>query len=113
MILKTIIEKYVMNNPLLAGIAPAHPGALLREDILPAIAKSKAEIARLLGVSRRTLYDILSERRPVTAAMALRLGKLLGNRPEMWLNMQHAYDLRAAARDLAGQLAEIPTLKAA
>jgi len=102
-----------MNNPLLAGLAPAHPGALLREDIIPALERPKAEIARLLGVSRQTLYDILGEKLPVTPPMALRLAKLLGNRAEMWLNMQHAYDLHKAARELGDQLDAIPTLKAA
>jgi addiction module HigA family antidote len=43
-----------------------HPGELLREEILPALNRSKTEIARLLGVSRQTLYDILDEKQPVT-----------------------------------------------
>jgi len=43
-----------------------HPGEMLREDVLPALGKSKTEIARLLGVSRQTLYDILDEKQPVT-----------------------------------------------
>jgi addiction module HigA family antidote len=54
-----------------------HPGELLREEILPALGRSKTEIAKLLGVSRQTLYDILEEKQPVTPTMALRLGKLI------------------------------------
>jgi addiction module HigA family antidote len=50
------------------------PGELLREDVLPALGKSKVEIARLLGVSHQALDDILSEKRPITPAMALRIG---------------------------------------
>ncbi|CCE07456.1 conserved hypothetical protein [Bradyrhizobium sp. STM 3843] len=102
-----------MINPLLKGIAPAHPGAILREDVLPALDKPKTEIAALLGVSRQTLYDILAEKQPVTPAMALRIGKLLGNGPEVWLNMQRKYDLHAAERELANEIAKIPTLSAA
>ena len=56
------------------GLPPMHPGELLREEILPALNRSKTEIARLLGVSRQTLYDILDEKQPVTPGMALRLG---------------------------------------
>ena len=67
-------------NRLVRGLKPMHPGEMLREDVLPALGKSKTEIARLLGVSRQTLYDILDEKQPVTPGMALRLGKLLGNR---------------------------------
>ncbi|PND82854.1 addiction module antidote protein, HigA family, partial [Escherichia coli] len=46
-----------MMNQLVSGLAPMHPGELLREDILPALNKPKAEIARLIEVSRQTLYD--------------------------------------------------------
>ena len=61
-------------NPLLAGLRPVHPGELLREDVLPALGLPKAQIARLLGVSRKTLYDILDEKQAVSAGMALRSG---------------------------------------
>jgi hypothetical protein len=43
---------------------PTHPGALLRDDIIPATGRTKAEIAGLLGISRQHLYDILQERKP-------------------------------------------------
>jgi addiction module HigA family antidote len=102
-----------MTNPLSKGIAPAHPGAVLREDVLPALGRPKTEIAALLGVSRQTLYDILSEKQPVTPGMALRLGKLLGNGPDLWLNLQRKHDLHAAERDLAKEIAKIPTLSVA
>ncbi len=73
----------------------------------------KELIARLLGVSRQTLYDILDEKQPVTPGMALRLGKLLGNGPDLWINLQRAYDLAVAERNLAAKLKKIPTLTAA
>ena len=78
----------MIGNPLTSGLRPVHPGELLREDVLPALGRSKAEIARLLGVSRQTLYDILGEKQPITAAMALRIGKLCGDGPMIWLSMQ-------------------------
>ena len=100
-------------NRLLRGLKPMHPGEMLREDVLPTLGKSKTEIARLLGVSRQTLYDIIDEKQPVTPGMALRLGKLLGNGPDLWIGLQRAYDLAMAERDLAGKLKKIPTLKGA
>ena len=100
-------------NRLMRGLKPMHPGEMLREDVLPALGKSKTEIARLLGVSRQTLYDILDEKQPVTPGMALRFGKLLGNGPDLWINLQRAYDLVVAERALAGKLKKIPTLTAA
>ena len=102
-----------MTNPLVAGLRPMHPGELLREDILPAVARPKAEIARLLGISRQSLYDILREKQPVTPAMALRLAKMFGGNAESWTNLQRNYDLRIAELEMADELAKIPHLKAA
>lgn len=98
-------------NPLLAGLAPTHPGEILREDILPAIGLPKTEIARRLGISRQTLYDLIEERQPVTPAMALRLGKLFGNTAEFWLNLQRDHDLRTLESRMARELAAITALE--
>ena len=100
-------------NPLLRALPPSHPGEHLREIVLPALGRPKWEVARLLGISRQTLYDILAERQPVTPAMALRIGKLCGNGPELWINLQRAFDLDQAQRELADEIAKIPTLTAA
>lgn len=100
-------------NPLLRGLRPTHPGEMLREDVLPALGRTKTEVARLLGVSRQALYDILSEKQPITPAMALRIGKLCGNGPELWINMQRAYDLAEAEEELKSEIEKIPTLAAA
>ena len=102
-----------MTTKRLWAIRPIHPGEMLREDVLPALGRPKTEIARLLGISRQTLYDILNEKQPVTAGMALRLGKLCGNGPDIWLTLQKRYDLQIAERDLAEELARIPRLEAA
>ncbi len=102
-----------MSETPLAGLRPMHPGEMLREDILPALGRPKVEIARLLGVSRQTLYDILDEKKPVTVNMALRLGKLCGDGPRIWLAMQQAYDMQIAERELAAEIDKIPTLRAA
>lgn len=102
-----------MANPLLGGIRPVHPGEVLREDVLPALGKPKAEIARLLGVSRQTLYDLLAERQPVTTRMGLRLGRLLGNGPDIWLRMQQNYDVAVESAAMRDELEAIPLLAAA
>lgn len=94
-------------------LKPMHPGEFLREELLPAIGRTKTEIAGLLGVSRQTLHDILSERQPVTPVMALRIGKLMGNGPDFWISLQRKYDLHAAEQLLADEIQKIPTLTAA
>src|SRR5436305_10405092 len=91
--------------------APTHPGAILREDVLPAIGEAVAGAARKLGVTRQHLHRILAEKAPVSPEMAIRLGKFCGNGPELWLRMQQAYDLWHAERALKAEIAKIPTAK--
>ena len=88
---------------------PTHPGKVLT-GALEAIGETKTQIAEHLGISRQHLNDLLTERKPVTANVAVRLGKLLGNGPDLWLRMQAAHDAWHATR--AVNLGSIPTLKA-
>ena len=76
------------------------------------LGRTRAEIARLLGVSRQTLHAILTERAPVTPEMALRLGKLCGNGPDLWLALQARYDLQRLSRAKRAEIDAIPTLVA-
>lgn len=91
--------------------SPTHPGELLREDVLPATGVAKAEIARLLGISRQQLYDILDEKRPVSPTVAVKLGKLFGNGAGVWVRMQAAYDIWQAEQTV--DVSTIPTLASA
>jgi addiction module HigA family antidote len=102
-----------MTNVLLKGLRPTHPGEILREDVLPALGKTKAEVARGLRVSRQQLYDILNENKPVSTRMALRIGKLTGTSAEFWLRMQCAYDLAVEEPALAAELDQIPVFSKA
>ena len=91
--------------------APTHPGALLREVVLPELAITQAQFADRLEVSRRTVSEILHERRPITPDMAIRLGKLLGNGAGLWLRMQQALDVWSLEQK--GDYTHIQQLKAA
>ena len=87
---------------------PTHPGGLLRRMVLPDLDRPMTEIARALGISRQLLYSIVNEKAPVTPEVAVRLGKLCGNGPRLWVNMQAAYDLWHAERKV--DVSKIPTL---
>lgn len=94
-----------------ASRSPTHPGFLLADTVIPATGRSKAEIARLLGISRQHLHDILGERKPVSPAVAVRLGKLFGNGAGLWIRMQAAYDVWRAEQET--DVSGIPTLETA
>ncbi len=90
---------------------PTHPGAILREDVLPALKMTQKEFANWIGVSRLTVSEILNEKRTITPDMAMRLGKALGNGPQIWLRMQQTLDLWELAQQNKYQ--RIKTLEAA
>lgn len=92
---------------------PTHPGLLLKDVVLPASGVSISDFAAKIEVSRQALHRILAGKASVTPEMAVKLGKLCGNGPHLWLNMQMAYDLFLAQEKLKPTLARIPTLKAA
>jgi len=92
---------------------PTHPGAVLREDVVPEMGLSVSEFARRIGVTRQTLHKILAEINPITPNTALRIGKLVGNGAEIWLTMQQRYDLWHTERELQEELDKIETFRAA
>jgi addiction module HigA family antidote len=83
------------DNPLQRR--PVHPGEMLREDFMPDYGLTVSGLAAALGVSRQSVNELVRERRAVSPEMALRLGRLFGNEPEFWLNLQRAADLYDAA----------------
>lgn len=91
---------------------PTHPGAILREDVLPALGITQGRFAELIGVSRLTVSQVLHEHRALTSDMAMRLEKLLGTSAESWLRMQEAIDLWEA-RQQPERFASIKRLAAA
>ncbi|MEI6984590.1 MAG: HigA family addiction module antitoxin [Rhodospirillaceae bacterium] len=101
-----------MTREVERGLPPLHPGALLREDVIPALDKPVCEIARLLGVSRQALHALLTERAAVSPLMALKLGKLCGNGPELWMRLQTRHDLDRLAREKRDEIDAVPTLAA-
>ena len=71
---------------------PAHPGELIG-DTLDELGVSVTEAAKVLGITRQQLHNLISGRSGVTAEMAVRLEKALGSTADTWLRMQVNYDL--------------------
>jgi addiction module HigA family antidote len=108
------LEVQMAEYPVREGPAwqPSHPGEVLREDVLPALGLTVTAVADALGVSRQMLHALLAQRAAVSPEMALRLGKLCGTGPGIWLRMQEQHDLWHLERAKAAELARIPTLRA-
>ena len=92
---------------------PTHPGELLREEILPAAKITQAELAKRMGVSRRTVNEICQERRGVSADVAHRLARVLNTTPDLWINMQAAVDVWDALDANSRDYQKIKPLKVA
>jgi len=77
-------------------IANLHPGTALRQDVLPDLGWTPYRLAKEIGITQSHLAQILRNERGLTANLALRLGRLFNQSPEMWMRMQARYDLEIA-----------------
>ena len=82
---------------------PVHPGLIVRHDCLEPLSLSVTAGAKILGVARQTLNNVINGKSGISPEMAIRLTKAFGSTEETWLRMQLAYDL-AAARKNAGNI---------
>lgn len=77
---------------------PIHPGEILADE-LKELGVSSSELARALRVPPNRISQIIAGKRAISADTALRLGRWFGTGPQLWLNLQQAYDLDLAVRD--------------
>jgi len=94
------------------GLPAIHPGEFLRET-LDDLGLTQAALADAIGVSPMRVSHVLRGDRPVTAELALRLGRALGQTPQYWLNLQTAYDLKMAQAEMKNSLLAVRKLAAA
>jgi len=94
------------------GMPPIHPGEFLRE-ILEDLGMTQAAFAEAISVSPMRVSHLLNGSRPVTAEMALRLGRAFGQTPQYWLNLQNTHDLKVAQAEMKTSLRAIHELAAA
>jgi antitoxin HigA-1 len=85
-------------------ISPVHPGFYLKE-LLDELKLSQYRLARELGVPAMRINYVVNGRRPVTAELALRLGRYFGQNPRYWMNLQSRYDMDVAEDELSDQVA--------
>ena len=93
------------------GLPPIHPGEYLTE-ILEELGLSQAAFARAIDVSPMRISHVVRGQRPVTADLALRFGRAFGQSAQYWINLQNAYDLKIAEREIKGSLSKVRRLAA-
>lgn len=91
---------------------PIHPGEILADE-LRELGMSAAELARAVHVPTNRITQIIAGKRSISADSALRLGKWFGTGPHLWLNLQKAYELDLASREIGKALEAIEPRKAA
>ena len=70
----------------------SHPGEIFKEMYLEPLKLTVTDAAKILEITRKTLSELVNKRSGVSTSMALRLSKVFGTTPELWLNMQRNYD---------------------
>lgn len=72
---------------------PTNVGTMLKEEFLDPMTISQGELAKAMGVSRKTVNELCGNKRGITAETALLLSKVLATTPEFWINLQIMNDL--------------------
>lgn len=85
-------------------LRPVHPGEVLREDYLAPLGMSANALAQALKVPASRINDIVLERRGVTVDTALRLVRYFGGDVQTWMNLQTAFELKVAEKELAPRI---------
>jgi addiction module HigA family antidote len=75
---------------------PVHPGRIVRHDCLEPLGLSVTDAAKILGVTRQALNNVINEKSGISPVMAIRLAKAFGSTPDTWVRMQAAFDLALA-----------------
>ena len=94
------------------ALIPSHPGRILREVVLEDSDVTKTELARRLRLSRQALHNILTEKARVTPEVAIRLARLLGTTPQLWLNLQTNHDVAVLENKMRDEISGIEPLNA-
>ena len=72
---------------------PPHPGRVVRQECLEPLGLTVTKAARVLGVTRQAVNNLVNGHSGISPEMAIRLSKAFGGSPEVWLRMQMNYDL--------------------
>jgi addiction module HigA family antidote len=86
------------------GMRPIHPGEILREDFLVPLGMTPHALSKALSVPPARVNEVIREERGITPDTALRLARFFGGDAQSWLNLQTAYDLKVAEKEVAKRI---------
>ncbi len=75
------------------GLAPVHPGEILREDFIKERQLTITEVAKGLSIARANLSAVVNERAGISPELAVKLSEAFGNTAQFWVNLQKNYEL--------------------
>jgi len=81
---------------------PPHPGRIVRQDCITPLGLTVTRAAKVLGVTRQALNNLVNEKAGISPEMSVRISKAFGGSPEMWLRLQANYDLARVRQDEIG-----------
>ena len=93
-----LVDSIERNKPMPMKNHP-HPGGIVRRECLGPLNLNVTEAAKVLGVTRQALNNLVNEKAGISAEMAVRLSKAFGSSPDMWLRLQVNYDLSQLDQD--------------
>lgn len=91
---------------------PTHPGEVILEDVIKPLGLTVTQAASDLGVSRKTLSELVNQKAALSPEMALRIARATNTSPESWLNMQTKLDLWNALQHEPGNVSQFPQRRA-
>lgn len=97
----------------MTNLPPVHPGEILHEEFMQPLGLSSNALARAIGVTPARVNDIVRGRRGISADSALRLARFFGTSVDVWMNLQHRYDVECARDALGDALENIRPMRAA
>jgi antitoxin HigA-1 len=78
---------------------PPHPGRIVRQDCIEPLGLTITHAAKVLGVTRQALNNLVNGKAGISPEMAVRVSKAFGGSPDMWLRLQANYDLARLRAD--------------
>jgi antitoxin HigA-1 len=91
-------------------LPPLHPGEVLREEYLIPLGLTAGKVAKACGIARSRIERVVAEEIGISGDTAVRLGRVFGTGPELWMNLQSRFEIETAKAEIGDKLDEVQEL---